>query len=189
MRAPGAVLCPADPTISNLAAPLTIDTHAHFFNGSDLQIREFLSQTTVGWGSELYPLVNSMAALLQMLGWHVAPNAESELAAMARYAALIKQCEGIEQMRRVTSSSFQEGYSLGRQQLQSAADATYQTPVGAAVLGPKAARTGLGPAIASRRIRKIRRAKSTWLSPAWWITTGGSHMASRPRRPCPIRWM
>ena len=34
-----AALCPADPTISNSASPLTIDVHAHFFNGSDLQIR------------------------------------------------------------------------------------------------------------------------------------------------------
>ena len=58
-HAQAALLCPADPTISNPASPLTIDTHAHIFNGSDLQVKEFLSQTTVGPESELYPLVNA----------------------------------------------------------------------------------------------------------------------------------
>lgn len=46
-------LCPTDPSISDPSAPLTIDTHAHFFNGSDLQIRAFLSGTAVGKDSEL----------------------------------------------------------------------------------------------------------------------------------------
>jgi predicted TIM-barrel fold metal-dependent hydrolase len=147
LRALASVLCPADPAISNSAAPLTIDTHTHFFNGSDLQIREFLSQTTVGRESELYPFVNAMAGLLQVLGWHLAPNADSERAAITRYAASLK-CEGMDQMRRVAGGSYQEGYSLGRRELQSAADRVYKTPDGAAVLGPKKARIGLGPAIA-----------------------------------------
>ena len=142
------VLCPTDPTTSNPTAPLTIDTHAHFFNGRDLQIGEFLSQTTVGPDSELYPFVNTMAALLQILGWHLAPDAKSELGAIARYAASVKECEGTDQLKRVAGGLYQEGYSLGRRQLQAAADATYQNPAGAAVLGSKTARTGLGAAIA-----------------------------------------
>ena len=51
-------------------------------------------------------------------------------------------------MRRVAGGSYQEGYALGRRELQVAADAVYQTPEGAAVLGPKAGRVGLGAAIA-----------------------------------------
>ncbi|WP_426177988.1 hypothetical protein [Massilia sp. TWR1-2-2] len=54
VRAAQAPLCTGDASISNLQAPLTIDTHAHFFNGSDLQIRQFLLQTRPG--SELNPL-------------------------------------------------------------------------------------------------------------------------------------
>lgn len=142
-----AALCPADPTVSNQAAPLTIDTHAHFFNGRDLQIKEFLSQT-VGRGSELYPLVNAIAVLLQTLGWHLAPSAQSEMTAIARYAALLKDCEGTDQMRRMASGSYEEGYGLGRRELQIAADAAFQTPAGAAVLGPKSSQEGLGAAIA-----------------------------------------
>ena len=143
-----ATLCPADPTVSNPAAPLTIDTHAHFFNGSDLQIKEFLSQTIVGLDSELYPLVNAMAGLLQILGWHLAPSAQSEIAVIARYEALAKDCGGTDQMRRVAGSSYQEGYEVGRRELQAAADAVYRIPEGAAVLGPKESQTGLGAAIA-----------------------------------------
>lgn len=143
-----AALCPADPTVSNPAAPLTIDTHAHFFNGSDLQIKEFLSQTTVGLDSELYPLVNAMAGLLQILGWHLAPSAQSEIAAIARYEALAKDCGGTDQMRQVAGSSYQEGYEVGRRELQAAANAVYRIPEGATVLGPKESQTGLGAAIA-----------------------------------------
>ena len=141
-------LCPADPTVSNPAAPLTIDTHAHFFNGSDLQIKEFLSQTIVGRDSELFPLVDAMGGVLQSLAWHLAPSARSEMAAIARYAALLKDCEGAEQMRRVAGGSYQEGYTLGRRELQVAASVANQTPGGAAVLGPRPGQAGLGAAIA-----------------------------------------
>lgn len=143
-----ATLCPTDPTISNPEAPLTIDTHAHFFNGSDLQIKEFLSQTNVRSDSELYPLVNAMAGVFQRLGWHLAPSAQSEMAAITRYTARLKECDGTDQMRRVISGSYQDGYALGRRELQIAANTAYQTTAGAAVLGPMEDPTGLGAAIA-----------------------------------------
>ncbi len=143
-----AQLCVADPTVSNPQAPLTIDTHAHFFNGSDLQIKEFLSQTTIGSDSELYPLVKAMAGVLQALAWHLAPGARAEVAALSKYAARLKDCEGADQMRRVAGGSYQEGYALGRRELQITADAINQTPEAAAVLGPKPGQAGLGAAIA-----------------------------------------
>ena len=141
-------LCPTDPTVSNPGAPLTIDTHAHFFNGSDLQIKEFLSQTTVGPDSELYPLVKGMSGVLQTLAWHLAPSAQAERTAIAKYAELLKNCEGADQMRRVAGGSYQEGYTLGRRELQVAANSLNQTPAGAAALGPTPGQAGLGAAIA-----------------------------------------
>lgn len=141
-------LCPADPTVSNPAAPLTIDTHAHFFNGSDLQIKEFLSQTTVGSDSELYPLVNGMTSVLQSLAWHLAPSAQAEMTAIAKYVERLKDCEGTDQMRRLAGESYQVGYALGRRELRVAATALNQTSAGAAVLGPKPGQAGLGAAIA-----------------------------------------
>lgn len=141
-------LCPADPTVSNPAAPLTIDTHAHFFNGSDLQIKEFLSQTTVGPDSELYPLVKGMGGLLQTLAWHLAPSAQAEKSAMAQYASRLKDCDGPDQIRRQVSDAYQAGYALGRRELQASAKSLNQTPAGAAVLAPKPGQAGLGAAIA-----------------------------------------
>lgn len=140
--------CPTDPTVSNPAAPLTIDTHAHFFNGSDLQIKEFLSQTTVGPDSELYPLVDGLGGILQNLAWHLAPNAQDEKRVIAKYATLQVECEGADQIRRRSTDAYQAGYALGRRELQISADALVKTPHGAAVLGPTADLPGLGAAIA-----------------------------------------
>lgn len=143
-----AALCPADPTISDRSAPLTIDTHAHFFNGSDLQVREFLSQTTVGPDSELYPLVRGMGGLLQSLAWHLAPGAHAERNALAQYTSQMRMCEGTGQMQRLARDAYQTGYALGRRELQSSAKQLQQTAVGAAVLGPTMNQLGLGAAIA-----------------------------------------
>jgi len=141
-------LCPTDPTVSNPKAPLTIDTHAHFFNGSDLQIKEFLSKTTVGEDSELFSLVNGMSGILQALAWHAAPSARAEVVAISKYAARLRECEGADQLRRIAGSSYQDGYDLGRRELQATARALKQTPTGAAVLGPKSGQPGLAAAIA-----------------------------------------
>jgi hypothetical protein len=141
-------LCPSDPTISNAEAPLTIDTHAHFFNGSDLQIQEFLSQTTVGPDSELYPLVKGTSGFLQALAWHLAPGAKAEVDAISRYAARMSECGGADQMRRAAGGAYQEGYALGRRELQATANVLNQTRVGADVLAPKPGQAGLGAAIA-----------------------------------------
>lgn len=142
-------LCPNDPSISNRTTPLTIDVHAHFFNGSDLQIRKFLSATTVGPKSELRPIVDGAGALLQILGWSLAPNAKQEMRTIARYADALKSCEGPEQLRRAAASSFQEGYDIGRMELFAASNELYKAPSGAAVLGPQNSSKGLGSAIAA----------------------------------------
>ena len=142
-----ALLCPGAPAISDMSARLTIDVHAHFFNGSDLQIREFLSQTTVGPESELYPLVNAVGGVLQKLAWHLAPSAQSELRTLNSYADKLKLCAGSDPLRRVSSDAYQDGYARGRHELQRAAGSLEQTRSGAKVLGPRAAPTGLGAAI------------------------------------------
>lgn len=141
-----ASLCPGDPSISNSLAPLTIDTHAHFFNGRDLQIREFLSQTTVRPGSELYPLVNGIAGILQALGWHRAPGCQEERVAMNK---LLRDCRGSEQLRSAAQDAFQEGYTMGRDELQLTAKNLSRTPEGAAVLAATPDTVGVGDAIAN----------------------------------------
>jgi predicted TIM-barrel fold metal-dependent hydrolase len=140
-------LCPTDPSISDHAAPLTIDVHAHIFNGGDLQIRQFLSQTVVGRDSELFPLVDGMGSILQRLAWHFAPNAAAERQALGLYAKKLKGCSGSEQQKTLASEALQQGYGIGRRELRTAADALAKQPEGAAVLGPKEEQAGLGAAI------------------------------------------
>lgn len=142
------LLCPTDPAISNKDAALTIDTHTHIFNGSDLQIKEFLSQTTVGPGSELYPLVNAMSGVLQVVAWQHAPTAVQERAAIKKYAARLGECEGYSQIQKLAAAALQEQYTIGKRELQLAATAYQPAPSSSAILGPKDGLEGLGAAIA-----------------------------------------
>src|SRR5215813_5958920 len=34
--------CPNDPDIASATTPLTVDVHAHIFNGTDLQVKRFI---------------------------------------------------------------------------------------------------------------------------------------------------
>lgn len=146
-----AVLCPKAPGISDLQAPLTIDVHAHVFNGADLQIKEFIAQTVVGQDSELSDLADFLGGVLQHLAWHNAPGAREEHVALDRYAAVLaQQCGDAQQLRTLAGESFQDGYARGRRELKLAAAQVASGDSNAArVLGPRAEvdGAGLGPAI------------------------------------------
>jgi hypothetical protein len=61
---------------SNPDYPLTIDVHCHFFNGSDLQMAGFISETV---NQEGKPWAGPAAAsLAQDINWGIAPTAKSE---------------------------------------------------------------------------------------------------------------
>src|ERR1700722_13544354 len=138
--APPKPVCPNDPSISDFKAPLTIDVHAHVFNGRDLQIAEFLAQTTTDPGeSEFYELVKRMTGkLLQSIAWQGAPSASDELKALERYSAKLPDCSGSGRVRTAAADAFKEGYRRGRSQLQRAAKDAIREPVAAGVLGPEA---------------------------------------------------
>lgn len=139
--------CLKHESISDLDAPLTIDTHTHFFNGSDLQVREFLSQTTVGPGSELYSLVNAMGGMLQSLAWHTAPNAQQERAAMATFAARIKHCDASTRLADAAAEALQTAYANGARELRLVAAEFKHTPSAAKILGPTKDAAGIAAAI------------------------------------------
>jgi predicted TIM-barrel fold metal-dependent hydrolase len=116
--------CPHDPSISDPQGPLTIDVHAHIFNGSDLQVSEFLSKV-VGRSvrSELRGFVDAFSDLLQFLSWRLAPSAEKEFAALDAYDQMLASCNRVEHtalLERVR----QKDYDLGRTQLQAALNAS-----------------------------------------------------------------
>ena len=57
--------------------PLTIDVHCHFFNGTDLQMKGFLSETVNSEGNHWAgPQAASLAA--DIIEWGIAPTAKSE---------------------------------------------------------------------------------------------------------------
>lgn len=142
-------LCPNDPSISDPAAPLTIDVHAHVFNGSDLQIAEFLKQTTAEPGeSELFQFVRDMTgALLQAIAWQSAPGARDEQRALDRYAADAPDCKGPSRLAAATRDAFESGYRHGRGEMLRAAKEVIRQPEIAAVLGPNDTGPGLAAAI------------------------------------------
>lgn len=139
-----ATLCPNDPVLGDLKAPLTIDVHAHVFNGSDLQIKEFLSQTVIDRDSELRALVREMGAVLQALAWGAAPDAREEARTIDTYYKTGGRCADSAQLRKAAAPAFQDGYARGRRELQAAAQSTRAQPDSAAVLGPRAGLPGPG---------------------------------------------
>src|SRR5882672_6482688 len=87
-------LCPNQRDISDAQSALTIDVHAHVFNGSDLQIQEFLSRVVVGHpNSELFPIVQALGGMVQTLAWHLAPDAAAEMRALDAYDKQMQQCD------------------------------------------------------------------------------------------------
>lgn len=113
------LVCPTSPGVSYLDGPLTIDTHCHVFNGTDLQVQKFISMVVVKQDSPLADVAKAMGSVLQRLAWAAAPNGSKELAALARIAGQLSSCSD----RRVSgwmAGLRQEAYSEGRAQLQAA---------------------------------------------------------------------
>jgi hypothetical protein len=52
--------------------PLTIDVHCHIFNGTDLQVRDFLAEIVDADGE--HPFVTDLAGVLQEFNWKKAPT-------------------------------------------------------------------------------------------------------------------
>ena len=81
--------CPTDPTISDPSTPLTIDAHAHVFNGSDLQIEAFFDLIVAVDN----PSLKGFGQLLQELGRDFAPTAAEEMAELLKIDAVLRTCD------------------------------------------------------------------------------------------------
>jgi predicted TIM-barrel fold metal-dependent hydrolase len=64
------------------STPLTIDCHCHIFNGTDLQVAQFVSRAAFHTKGVLEELVAAGAEILQELVWHLAPTGDDELEAL-----------------------------------------------------------------------------------------------------------
>src|SRR6266571_3322782 len=72
-------VCPNAPEVSYLPGQLTIDAHCHVFNGTDLQVKEFLSRVAVKQGGALGFAARAIGELLENLAWKYAPSGDEEL--------------------------------------------------------------------------------------------------------------
>lgn len=65
--------CPNDPRISNPLTPLTIDVHAHVFNGTDIPVERIAT---------LLQGIPALGEVLQEVGWAVVPTGTQEIAVL-----------------------------------------------------------------------------------------------------------
>jgi len=112
-------ICPNAPAVSYPGGPLTIDAHCHVFNGTDLQVQEFLSRVAVKQGGVLGFAARAIGELLENLAWKYAPSGEEELAAFEKLSVALQTCTQEEHANRVGKLK-QDGYMRGRVQLRAA---------------------------------------------------------------------
>lgn len=96
------------------SSPLTIDVHCHIFNGTDLQIENFLGDVTfpTWWGK-------AAGEILQLVNWNLAPTGDEE---KTKLKELVQNCKAVGGITRVSRTAQQkldqhrnEGYKRARQ--------------------------------------------------------------------------
>jgi predicted TIM-barrel fold metal-dependent hydrolase len=107
-------ICGNDPSLSDPSTPLTIDVHAHVFNGSDLQVDGFLSDVM---------RIPGVGPILQGIAWSEAPTAEQELAELARISDALRRCDRSALEAEITRNS-QRQYEIAVEQLKRSANET-----------------------------------------------------------------
>lgn len=106
----------------SLAEPLIIDTHAHVFNASDLQVSGFVSRVAANEidSSAIRFLARSFAPVLQLISWGLSPSADAESRILSRYIG-----ETEDQVTEAAASDIQEiresQYAIARAELDRAA--------------------------------------------------------------------
>jgi len=115
---------------------LAIDVHSHIFNGSDLQVQEFFSQTIIkddDKKSELHELGRFLSGILQGLAWSSAPGAADEAKLIATSgSSLCARVPAALSVRDVARAD----YLVGRQMLIDATNRNPQVLRNPGVLGP-----------------------------------------------------
>ncbi|HXY59880.1 MAG TPA: twin-arginine translocation signal domain-containing protein [Methylocystis sp.] len=104
-------ICANDPAISDPSSPLTIDVHAHVFNGTDLQAKAFLSRIMH---------IPGVGSILQELALEDAPTAMRELEVLANISGGEGNCDQSSFITRKNQHR-EEQYQRGRAALQAAA--------------------------------------------------------------------
>jgi predicted TIM-barrel fold metal-dependent hydrolase len=84
--------CPNSDAVSDLKAELTIDVHAHVFNGTDLPVKSFLELVMSRQVGVPGSVAAILGALLQTAAWSNAPKAREELAELEKIKRKLAMC-------------------------------------------------------------------------------------------------
>src|SRR5215813_6632781 len=103
--------CPDDPRVSNPNTPLTIDVHAHVFNGTDIPVERFIT---------LVHKIPALGEVLQEVGWAVVPTGAQEISALRAINQQLSTGCGPDEFRRIYATHRRDQHRLGVQQLQQA---------------------------------------------------------------------
>jgi hypothetical protein len=114
--------CATEPAWHDKTLPLTIDTHAHVFNASDLQVSDFVTRVAAKQNhGGLANLVRFFGDLLQDFAWNTAPSVRSERDKLEQIRDEVAACPELEAaMNRVDAVQ----YSRTAEELRTAARAT-----------------------------------------------------------------
>lgn len=85
-------LCSPDIRRSDPTKSLTIDVHAHFFNGSDVQIGGLLRDVLAKDNPEVEDILKRFAETLQHFVWRLVPGPTREKRALARLRMALSKC-------------------------------------------------------------------------------------------------
>jgi predicted TIM-barrel fold metal-dependent hydrolase len=116
LRRPLMPLCPEPITPGET---LTVDVHAHMFNGTDLPIKSYLELVAANNSPTYGNLVKSFGGILSAASWAVAPNAKMEREALADISADIQNCQHLVATQSAQASR-QKAYSIARAELKAA---------------------------------------------------------------------
>ena len=92
------------------APPKSCDAHCHVFNGTDLQVQEFLSRVAVKQGGVLGFAARAIGELLENLAWEYAPSGDEELKDLEQVSLALQTCTPDGYANRVGALK-QEGYT------------------------------------------------------------------------------
>jgi predicted TIM-barrel fold metal-dependent hydrolase len=112
-------ICPASPEVSFPGGPLTIDAHCHVFNGTDLQVKDFLSMVAIKQTGALGLAAQAISTILQELAWSSAPKGTDELAELKQVAKVLQACKSDDSATKLGTLR-QAAYKTGRAQLRAA---------------------------------------------------------------------
>ncbi len=113
-------ICPFGDQYSDPSSRLVIDTHAHIFNATDLQIKDFANLVATRDMGGLGKVARLLTGPLQKFTWATAPTVAEELAELEKIRPYIENCDESEITTRLLALRDQK-YDQGQSEIAGAA--------------------------------------------------------------------